>query len=45
MPIEDFDPVYLPDDGFPRERPADVRRALEDGTYEIISVEIAKEES
>jgi hypothetical protein len=82
MQINDFDPIYLPDDGFPRERPAEkkalemapidwsmhqpdeddapydppdiggpfppfppysyasIRRALEDGTYEITSVEV-----
>jgi hypothetical protein len=35
---DDWDPIYLPDDGFPR----DIRRALEDGEVEVISVEVTE---
>jgi hypothetical protein len=54
MRIDDWDPVYLPDDGFPRDplemaippfppySYADVRRAIEDGEYEIVSVEVTE---
>jgi hypothetical protein len=39
-----WNPVYLPDDGFPRERPADIRREIEDGELEIVSVEVTEED-
>jgi hypothetical protein len=39
-PDDDWDPIYIPPFP-PYALPPDIRRALEDGEYEIVSVEVA----